>query len=102
MKIYAIIIAIVIVVILFFVGKAAYYKYQWLNEKISRVESLETRIDTLESRKTKEIKSISNNVLKSRVTKNKITNKLKEDEAVIDNTDVSDTDVDKLLTRFKD
>ena len=100
LKIYAVI--VVISVILYFVGQSAYYKYQWFKEKINRVESIEVRLDTLENRKNKEIKSISNNVTKSRNTKTNITNKLKKDEETIDNSDVTDADVDRLLTRFKD
>ena len=101
-KIYATIILVILAFIGYFVSRAVYAEYQLMKEKVDRIESIEIRIDTLENRKDKELKSISNNVTKSRVTKTKITDKQKEDEATIDNTNVSDADVDKLLARFKD
>lgn len=100
-KIYGVIILLVLAIISYFAGRALYAEYQLMKSKIDRVESIEIRLDTLENRKDKEIKSISDNVDKSRVTKTKITDKQKEDEEIIDNSDVSDDDIDKLLTRFK-
>lgn len=100
-KIYGVIILVILAITSYFAGRAFYAEYQLMKFKINRVESIEIRLDTLENRKTKEIKSISDNVDKSRVTKTKITDKQKEDEEIIDNSDVSDDDIDKLLTRFK-
>lgn len=93
---------LVLVVISYFAAKAAYHEYQFIKERADRVEFLETRVDTLESREQKELDNVSKTIKRSRSNKNNITKKQKEDEKNIDDTSVSDDDIDKLLARFKD
>jgi len=78
----------------------AYYKYKYINSQIKRIESLQTRIDTLELRSEREIENMSKSVKRSRKSSNATNNKRIEDEKTIDNKPVSDNELNDFLSKY--
>lgn len=99
-KVYLIITATVLVVIGYYKAEAAWSKWKLKIEKLDRIESLEVRIDTLESRSQKEVEKINKTVNRSR-KKSTATNKKRiEDEKAIDAKPITDDKRKRFLSRF--
>ena len=79
----------------------AYYKYKYINSQIERIESLQTRIATLELRSEREIENISKSVKRSRKSSNATNKKRIEDEKIIDNKPVSDNELNDFLSKYE-
>ncbi|WP_299129391.1 hypothetical protein [uncultured Winogradskyella sp.] len=82
-------------------AKATYNEYRFIKERAQRVEFIETRIDTLEARKQKELENIGKTVKKSRSNISKINKKKTQDEKTIDSLGVDANKRKRFLSDYE-
>jgi len=89
---------IIVIVFTIMAARIAYFKNQWINEKIAYIKELEEKIDAIALEQNETVSNSKNRAKTSKEKVKNINEKLKKDENTIDNTIVRDSELQQYIT----
>ena len=100
-KLFIIICAIGIVYVGYISAGKAYYKYQYFKELEREVTNLKDSVSAYNKREQKLLNTLKNTTKTSQKKFQDIDTKLKQDEEIIDNSTVTDSELQDFLSKFR-
>jgi len=98
-KLYLIAILLIFVVINIYAAKLAWYKYQYLKQLEKEVTELKEEIKKYDEAETKILDDAKSKTTETKKKSKSIDEKLKEDEKTIDNSNITDSELQDFLSK---
>jgi len=95
-----IILIAVVSIALFYASQYAWLKVQYFKSLETEIETLKNQISDFETQEAETINTARTNTKKASKQKQAINDKLKQDEKIIDASDVSDDDIRDVLSKY--